>query len=75
MARKKKHELALHTNEALFEVGRVGPLAAMEADRLLHRLSRPCVVEGCGQTVPCPHHGEPAEDHGEWLWSRRDGAA
>lgn len=75
MTRKKKHELTLHTNEALFDTARVGARAAMEAERLRHRYSRPCVIDGCDQTVPCPHHGEPAEDLGEWLWSRRDGAA
>lgn len=76
MTRKKKHELALHTNAALFETDRVGARVAMEAERLRHQGTRHCIAAGCNEVVPCKRHGEPAGDHavGTYFWPTTKGA-
>jgi hypothetical protein len=56
--------------EAAFSMT-AGPVAAFEADRAAHLRARPCVVDECDHAVPCPDHGTPAEDRGDWLWGGR----
>jgi hypothetical protein len=37
----------------------------------VHRSTRRCPARRCNATIPCPDHGVPAEDRGEWLWQGR----
>lgn len=41
----------------------VNPRQAFEADVADHQRRRQCIARGCEETVPCPHHGEPAGDN------------
>lgn len=60
------------TSVDMLGVGEESPRRRYLAELAILDASRPCTVFGCGHVgLPCPDHGQPAEDRGEWLWERR----
>jgi hypothetical protein len=69
-APRRAHRRVRHVllPEELIGPVQVNPRDRFLAERAAHLASRRCALSGCDGPLPCPDHGDVAEDRGQWLW-------